>query len=186
MKNRYIVSYDISDAKRLMTDGARAPARAWATCRIPNSPTISPSRATSTWASPGRHFDLHGLHRRRFDGADCRYHVRVGARRLRVVGSAAARRRAGSATHWFLRESAVWRDRNTEEVRSAQRDAEYAYRLAVEPAPAKELRLFGLVSWTIERFILRRTPPPCAAVTKRRACAKNRWCGACCWCSPPT
>src|SRR5205807_872155 len=30
---------------------------------------------------------------------------------------------AWAATHWLLRESAVWRDRNTEEVRSAQRDA---------------------------------------------------------------
>ena len=40
---------------------------------------------------------------------------------------------AWSATHWLLRESAIWRDRNTEEVRSAQRDADYAYRLAVDP-----------------------------------------------------
>jgi ABC-type multidrug transport system fused ATPase/permease subunit len=61
------------------------------------------------------------------------------------------------ATHWLLRESAVWRDRNTEEVRGAQRDAEYAYRLAVDPPAAKELRMFGLVGWTIERFIARRT-----------------------------
>jgi ABC-type multidrug transport system fused ATPase/permease subunit len=61
------------------------------------------------------------------------------------------------ATHWLLRESAVWRDRNTEEVRGAQRDADYAYRLAVEPAPAKELRLFGLADWTLERFVARRT-----------------------------
>ena len=61
------------------------------------------------------------------------------------------------ATHWLLRESAVWRDRNTDEVRSAQRDADYAYRLAVEPAPAKELRLFGLASWVIERFTERRS-----------------------------
>jgi ABC-type multidrug transport system fused ATPase/permease subunit len=61
------------------------------------------------------------------------------------------------ATHWLLRESAVWRDRNTAEVRSAQRDAEYAYRLAVDPAPAKELRLFGLVDWTMDRFVARRT-----------------------------
>jgi ATP-binding cassette, subfamily B, bacterial len=61
------------------------------------------------------------------------------------------------ATHWLLRESAVWRDRNTEEVRSAQRDADYAYRLAVDPPASKELRLFGLVGWTIERFIDRRT-----------------------------
>jgi ATP-binding cassette subfamily B protein len=61
------------------------------------------------------------------------------------------------ATHWLMRESAVWRDRNTEEVRSAQRDADYAYRLAVGAAPAKELRLFGLTGWTIDRFVKRRT-----------------------------
>ena len=64
---------------------------------------------------------------------------------------------AWAATHWLLRESAVWRDRNTEEVRRAQRDADYAYRLAVDPPASKELRLFGLVGWTIERFIARRT-----------------------------
>ena len=61
------------------------------------------------------------------------------------------------ATHYLLRESAVWRDRNTEEVRAAQRDAEYAYRLAVDPAPAKELRLFGLADWVLSRFVARRT-----------------------------
>ena len=61
------------------------------------------------------------------------------------------------ATHWLLRESAIWRDRNTAEVRAAQRDSEYAYRLAVDPPAAKELRLFGLVGWVIERFIARRT-----------------------------
>jgi ABC-type multidrug transport system fused ATPase/permease subunit len=61
------------------------------------------------------------------------------------------------ATHWLLRESAVWRDRNTSEVRNAQRDADYAYRLAVDPPASKELRLFGLVRWTIERFVARRT-----------------------------
>jgi ABC-type multidrug transport system fused ATPase/permease subunit len=61
------------------------------------------------------------------------------------------------ATHWLLKESAIWRDRNTDEVRSAQRDADYAYRLAVDPPAAKELRLFGLARWTIDRFIDRRT-----------------------------
>jgi ATP-binding cassette subfamily B protein len=61
------------------------------------------------------------------------------------------------ATHWWLRESAVWHDRNTDEVRAAQRDADYTYRLAVDPAPAKELRLFGLVGWTIDRFVNRRS-----------------------------
>jgi ABC-type multidrug transport system fused ATPase/permease subunit len=64
---------------------------------------------------------------------------------------------AWAATHWLLRESAIWRDRNTDEVRAAQRDSEYTYRLAVDPSAAKELRLFGLVGWTIERFIARRT-----------------------------
>jgi ABC-type multidrug transport system fused ATPase/permease subunit len=61
------------------------------------------------------------------------------------------------ATHWLLRESAVWRDRNTNEVRRAQRDADYAYRLAVDPPPSKELRLFGLQPWVIDRFVARRS-----------------------------
>jgi ATP-binding cassette subfamily B protein len=63
---------------------------------------------------------------------------------------------AWAATHWLLRESAIWRDRNNQEVRAAQRDADYAYRLAVDPPAAKELRLFGLSGWTIDRFIARR------------------------------
>jgi ATP-binding cassette, subfamily B, bacterial len=61
------------------------------------------------------------------------------------------------ATHWLLRESAIWRDRNVPEVRAAQRDAEYAYRLAVDPPASKELRLFGLAGWTLDRFVARRT-----------------------------
>ena len=61
------------------------------------------------------------------------------------------------ATHWLLREAAVWRDRNTAEVRSAQRDADYAYQLAVGAPAAKELRLFGLAGWTIDRFVKHRT-----------------------------
>ena len=61
------------------------------------------------------------------------------------------------ATHWLLRESAVWRDRHTDEVRGAQRDSDYAYRLAVDPPASKELRLFGLAEWTIDRFIASRT-----------------------------
>ncbi|HEX5417130.1 MAG TPA: ABC transporter ATP-binding protein [Chloroflexota bacterium] len=61
------------------------------------------------------------------------------------------------ATHWLLRESAVWQGRNTPEVRAAQRDAEYTYRLAVDPPAAKELRLFGLANWTLDRFARSRT-----------------------------
>jgi ATP-binding cassette, subfamily B, bacterial len=60
------------------------------------------------------------------------------------------------ATHWLLRESGVWHDRNTDDVRAAQRAADYAYRLAVDPPASKELRLFGLVGWTIDRFIAQR------------------------------
>jgi ATP-binding cassette, subfamily B, bacterial len=63
---------------------------------------------------------------------------------------------AWASTHWLLRESSVWRDRNTDEVMEAQRHADYAYRLAVDPPAAKEIRLFGLSSWAIERFASRR------------------------------
>ena len=55
-------------------------------------------------------------------------------------------------THYLLRESAVWRDRNTDEVRAAQRHADYSYRLAVDSPAAKELRLFGLADWVVEGF----------------------------------
>jgi ATP-binding cassette, subfamily B, bacterial len=61
-----------------------------------------------------------------------------------------------ASTQWLLRESAVWRDRNTDEVRNAQRHADYAYRLAVDAPAAKELRLFGLAPWVVDRFIARR------------------------------
>ncbi|HEY7278545.1 MAG TPA: ABC transporter ATP-binding protein [Trebonia sp.] len=59
-------------------------------------------------------------------------------------------------THWLLRESAIWRDRNTPEVRLAQRDADYSYRLAVDPPAAKELRIFGLPDWVLDRFLVSR------------------------------
>jgi ATP-binding cassette subfamily B protein len=60
------------------------------------------------------------------------------------------------ATHWLLRESAIWKDRDTPEVRSAQRHADYAYRLAVDAPSAKELRLFGLAQWVVDRFASQR------------------------------
>jgi ABC-type multidrug transport system fused ATPase/permease subunit len=59
---------------------------------------------------------------------------------------------AWGSTHWLLRESSIWRDRNTEEVQDAQRHADYTYRLAVDSPAAKELRLFGLSEWTVSRF----------------------------------
>jgi len=59
-------------------------------------------------------------------------------------------------TQYMLRESGVWKDRLTDEVREAQRQADYTYRLAVDPPAAKELRLFGLSEWTLDRFAQRR------------------------------
>ena len=53
------------------------------------------------------------------------------------------------ATHWLLRESGVWFDRNTEVVRSAQRDADYAYRIAVDPAGSQ--RTCGCLAWRTGR-----------------------------------
>jgi ATP-binding cassette subfamily B protein len=63
---------------------------------------------------------------------------------------------AWGSTHWLLKESAVWRDRQTDEVVDAQRHADYTYRLAVDAPAAKELRLFGLSDWTVDRFAKRR------------------------------
>jgi ABC-type multidrug transport system fused ATPase/permease subunit len=63
---------------------------------------------------------------------------------------------AWSATHWILRESGVWFDRRTPEVMRAQRLADYSYRLAVDPPAAKEVRMFGLADWVIDRFTAQR------------------------------
>ena len=96
--------------------------------------------------------------------------------RLRVVGAAPARRRVGS-THWLLRESAVWRDRNTDEVRDAQRHADYAYRLAVdaargEGAAAVRARRAGWSSGS------RRAASGCTSCSgRRRGCASARCIG---------
>jgi hypothetical protein len=83
------------------------------------------------------------------------------------------------ATHWLLRESAIWRDRNTDEVRSAQRDADYAYRLAVDPPPRRSCVCSALpdgrltASSTAALFCTRcSTRPP--------GCVRSRWCGVCC------
>ena len=84
------------------------------------------------------------------------------------------------ATHWLLRESGVWRDRNTDEVRGAQRDADYAYRLAVDPPASKELRLFGLAGWTIDRFVAPAARASTSSNTRRPGCARSPCCGACC------
>lgn len=60
------------------------------------------------------------------------------------------------ATHYLLRESAIWRDRETDEVQMAQRHADYAYQMAVYPPASKEIRLFGLANWVVSRFAAHR------------------------------
>ena len=108
--------------------------------------------------------DLDGLHRRRPGRDDRRPRRRPSCCSAYAWWAPLVLGGAWLATHWLLRESAVWRDRNTDEVRSAQRDADYAYRLAVDPPASKELRLFGLAGWTIDRFVARRTRLHAAAV----------------------
>src|SRR5213595_3242427 len=82
----------------------------------------------------------------------------IAAGPVELVGGLASAVVLAAYAWWapLLRESAVWRDRETAEVREAQRHADYAYRLAVDPAPAKEVRLFGLADWVIEQFRSRR------------------------------
>jgi ATP-binding cassette subfamily B protein len=63
---------------------------------------------------------------------------------------------AWGSTHWLLRESSVWSERRTPEVQRAQRHSTYAYALAVDPPAAKEVRLFGLTDWVLDRFVRHR------------------------------
>lgn len=58
---------------------------------------------------------------------------------------------AWGSTHWLMRKSATW-DQDDVRVLEAQRHAEYNYRLAVAPSSARELRLFGLGEWLVDRF----------------------------------
>jgi ABC-type transport system involved in cytochrome bd biosynthesis fused ATPase/permease subunit len=58
---------------------------------------------------------------------------------------------AWASTHLLLRDSSVWEVFGSEHVVQEQRHAHYAFRLAVEPPAAKEIRLFGLADWTVER-----------------------------------
>jgi ATP-binding cassette, subfamily B, bacterial len=60
------------------------------------------------------------------------------------------------STHVLLRESALWKIWQAAGVVEQQREVDYAYRLAVDPPAAKEVRLFGLADWVVERFAARR------------------------------
>ncbi|HXM57393.1 MAG TPA: ABC transporter ATP-binding protein [Candidatus Dormibacteraeota bacterium] len=60
------------------------------------------------------------------------------------------------ATHVLLRDSAVWKVWQDRSVVAEQRHVDYAYRMAVDAPAAKEVRLFGLGDWVVERFTTRR------------------------------
>src|SRR5262249_45426595 len=57
------------------------------------------------------------------------------------------------STHYLLAKGAIWRGRTSPEVVEKQRQAEYAYRLAVDGPAAKEMRLFGLGAWVVDGFV---------------------------------
>jgi ABC-type multidrug transport system fused ATPase/permease subunit len=63
---------------------------------------------------------------------------------------------AWASTHVLLRESALWKIWHAEAVAEEQRHVDYAYRLAVDAPASKEVRLFGLADWVVERFAARR------------------------------
>jgi ABC-type transport system involved in cytochrome bd biosynthesis fused ATPase/permease subunit len=63
---------------------------------------------------------------------------------------------AWASTHLLLRESAMWKVYDSPEVASEQRHVDYAYRLAVDAPASKEVRLFGLSDWVVDRFASRR------------------------------
>lgn len=60
------------------------------------------------------------------------------------------------ATHALLRDSSVWKVWEDPVVVAEQRHVDYAYKLAVNAPAAKEVRLFGLSDWVVDRFRSRR------------------------------
>jgi ABC-type bacteriocin/lantibiotic exporter with double-glycine peptidase domain len=63
---------------------------------------------------------------------------------------------AWASTHVLLAESAVWKIWTADAVVEEQRHVDYAYRLGVESPAAKEIRLFGLADWVVDRFSTRK------------------------------
>lgn len=56
------------------------------------------------------------------------------------------------ATHWLLRVSARWAERDAPDMNLHRYGADVAYAMATDPAFAKESRLFGLGEWIVRRF----------------------------------
>lgn len=56
------------------------------------------------------------------------------------------------SSHVLLRESALWKIFSSDEFAGVSRHSDYTYRLAVEAPAAKEIRVFGLARWVVDRY----------------------------------
>ena len=56
------------------------------------------------------------------------------------------------SSHVLLRESALWKIFSSDEFAGVSRHSDYTYRLAVEAPAAKEIRVFGLARWAVDRY----------------------------------
>ncbi|MEX0874162.1 MAG: ABC transporter ATP-binding protein [Actinomycetota bacterium] len=80
------------------------------------------------------------------------------------------------STHVLLRESALWKIFEADEYAAVSRHSDYAYRLAVDSPAAKEIRIFGLADWAVERFTAMRRKLTQALYEQRRLHARPlRW-----------
>lgn len=52
----------------------------------------------------------------------------------------------------LLNRASSWADWRSDESTAYEREADYAFRVAVEPGSAKEVRLFGLSDWIVSKF----------------------------------
>jgi ABC-type multidrug transport system ATPase subunit len=59
-------------------------------------------------------------------------------------------------SHRLLRKSSVWKAWEDPTVVDEMRHVNYAYNLAVRAPAAKEIRMFGLADWTVDRYFSRR------------------------------
>jgi len=60
------------------------------------------------------------------------------------------------STHFLLNKSSIWQVRSSPAIVQAERHANYAYQLAVDAKSAKEVRVFGLADWVVDRFATHR------------------------------
>src|SRR4029077_20366157 len=75
-------------------------------------------------------------------------------------------------SHRLLRKSSVWKAWEDPTVVDEMRHVNYAYTLAVRAPAAKEIRMFGLANWTVDRYFSRRTKMV-EAIIKARSLRKT-------------